>query len=97
MTENLERSILIPPCGGQLIDLVVPQDDANELKAQASALPSIQLSERSVCDLELLAVGGFSPLDRFMDQEDYRRVMEDMRLAWAFSSLASSGSTSRTR
>jgi sulfate adenylyltransferase len=34
--------------------------------SQANRLPSIQLSSRSLCDLELLAVGGFSPLDRFV-------------------------------
>jgi sulfate adenylyltransferase len=34
-----------------------------------------------VCDLEFLATGGFSPLDRFMGKEDYRRVRDEMRLA----------------
>lgn len=42
---------------------------------------SIRLSDRSICDLELLATGAFSPLDRFMGAEDYRRVLEEMRLA----------------
>lgn len=72
---------LIPPYGGRLVDLVVSPDRATALKDHASHLPSVQISERSVCDLELLANGGFSPLDRFMGQEDYRRVLEDMRLA----------------
>jgi sulfate adenylyltransferase len=76
-----ENSILIPPYGGKLVNLVVPPDDIEELKAQASKLPSIQLSERSECDLELLAVGAFSPLDRFMGQKDYQRVLDEMRLA----------------
>jgi sulfate adenylyltransferase len=39
------------------------------------------MSERSVCDLELLAVGAFSPLDRFMTREDHERVLGEMRLA----------------
>lgn len=47
----------------------------------AGHLPSIQLSERAACDLELLATGGFSPLDRFMGQADYERVIGEMRLA----------------
>ena len=53
----------------------------DELKARASNMPSLQLSERSVCDLELLATGGFSPLDRFMSREDHLRVLDEMRLA----------------
>ena len=53
----------------------------NDLKAYASHLPSLQLSERSICDLELLASGGFSPLSRFMNQDDHQRVLEEMRLS----------------
>jgi sulfate adenylyltransferase len=41
----------------------------------------VQLSERTVCDLELLATGAFSPLDRFMGRNDYQRVLEEMRLS----------------
>ena len=44
-------------------------------------LPSIRLSDRAICDLELLATGAFSPLSTFMGAEDYRRVLEEMRLA----------------
>ena len=72
--------MLIPPYGGILIDLCVTQEAAAELKAEASRLPSFQLSDRSVCDLEMLASGAFSPLDRFMGREDYRRVLDEMRL-----------------
>ncbi|HEX6284811.1 MAG TPA: hypothetical protein VFZ71_08050, partial [Pyrinomonadaceae bacterium] len=42
---------------------------------------SIHLSDRSICDLELLATGAFSPLDRFMGAADYARVLAEMRLA----------------
>ncbi len=72
---------LIPPCGGALVDLLVPPEEVEPLKAHASRLPSLQLSERAVCDLELLATGAFSPLDRFMDREDHARVLDEMRLA----------------
>jgi len=71
---------LISPYGGSLIDLKVPEAEVFELKTYASHLPSIQLSERSVCDLELLATGAFSPLDRFMGRADHERVVEEMRL-----------------
>ena len=48
---------------------------------RAKTLPSVRLSERAICDLELLAVGAFSPLHRFMGQADYERVCAEMRLA----------------
>ena len=81
MTAIREKSRLIPPYGGRLVNLIAEEAEAKELKARASEMASVQLSERCVCDLELLAVGAFSPLDRFMSVEDYRRVLDDMRLA----------------
>jgi sulfate adenylyltransferase len=71
---------LIAPFGGDLVNLVVSEEEASEAKAYSGELPSIQLSNRSMCDLELLALGGYSPLDRFMSELDYRRVVEEMRL-----------------
>jgi len=71
---------LISPYGGKLVDLLVSAEELPNLKAHASQLPSLRISERSVCDLELLAMGAFSPLERFMGQEDYRRVLAEMRL-----------------
>ena len=72
---------LIEPYGGQLVDLVVSSDEAAELIEYAKTLASIRLSERSICDLEMLATGAFSPLDRFMTSADYSRVLNEMRLA----------------
>ncbi len=71
---------IIPPNGGALINLVVSDSDRDDLRAYASQLPSLQISGRSSCDLELLATGAFSPLDRFMGYQDYQRVLSDMRL-----------------
>jgi sulfate adenylyltransferase len=79
-TPQAQTSPLISPYGGSLVNLLVPPEAHHEVKSYASQLPSIQLSERAVCDLELLATGAFSPLDRFMGQEDYQRVVHDMRL-----------------
>lgn len=84
MTTRLQtpRTVtLIPPYGGKLVDLLIPEEEQEHLKRYGSQLPSLQISERSVCDLELLATGGFSPLDRFMGQDDYQRVLDEMRLA----------------
>ncbi|MBN1921445.1 MAG: bifunctional sulfate adenylyltransferase/adenylylsulfate kinase [Anaerolineae bacterium] len=71
---------LIPPYGGHLVDLLVPPEEHAEVLAQALRCPSLQLSDRALNDLELLAIGGFSPLDRFMRQADYQRVLTEMRL-----------------
>ncbi len=69
-------SILISPCGGQLVDLLVSSPVVNELKAYTNTLPSLQLSQRSICELELLATGVFSPLDRFIGAKDHEDVLE---------------------
>lgn len=75
------NSELIQPYGGELVDLMVPALERDELVAYAGRLPAIQISERSVCDLELLACGAFSPLDRFVGSQDYGRILEEMRLS----------------
>lgn len=72
---------LIPPPGGALINLAVDERELSDLRRYASSLQSIQLSPRSTYDIELLAVGAFSPLDRFMNAVDYERVVGEMRLA----------------
>jgi sulfate adenylyltransferase len=75
-----KTSTLIPPYGGRLVDLMVPAEELEEARVHASTLPSLQVSPRVVCDLEMLATGAFSPLDRFMSDADYRRVESEMRL-----------------
>src|SRR5687768_14100251 len=78
----VNKSTLITPYVGKLCDLVVQDPQEREaLKVYAGGLPSIQISPRSVCDLELLATGAFSPLTRFLREKDYTRVIEEMRLA----------------
>jgi len=74
-------SDLIPPYGGTLKDLRLDAAAADEARARALELPGWDLTERQLCDLELLANGGFSPLAGFMNQADYERVVTDMRLA----------------
>src|SRR5260370_35532661 len=74
-------SELIEAYGGSLVNLYVPVEGLDELKEQAGRLPSLQLSDRSVCDLELPANGAFSPLNRFMGREDHDRVGSELPLA----------------
>jgi sulfate adenylyltransferase len=72
---------LNPPYGGRLINLLVQGEEREDLARRAGQGPTLQLSARSLCDLELLATGGFSPLDRFMSKADYDGVLNHMRLA----------------
>lgn len=77
----LRTHSLIAPYGESLVDLLVPAEQREPLLAHAAHLPSIQINERAVCDLELLATGAFSPLSRFMGHEEFVRVCAEMRLA----------------
>ena len=77
----IEKARLIRPYGGELVDLLVPREELLEKAAYANSLPYIQVSSRVVCDLELLAVGAFSPLRGFMNAADYQSVLDTMRLA----------------
>ena len=79
-TKSIESLELIQPYGGTLVDLAVHGPEQEELSTVAASLPSLQLSARSLCDLELLATGAFSPLERFMGEEDYHNVLHEMRL-----------------
>lgn len=82
MTSPSTPSAALPsPYGGGLVDLRVPREFRNETLTRARRLPSLPLSERSLCDLELLATGGFSPLRGFLGRVDYARVLDEMRLA----------------
>jgi len=77
----MPKANLITPYGGKLVNLVVEGKEREELIARASKLPSIKITTRNLCDLELLATGGFSPLTTFMGKADYERVLKEMRLA----------------
>jgi sulfate adenylyltransferase len=74
-------SHLIPPHGGELIQLIAQPERIAELKAHSKEWPSWDLTARQLCDLELLVTGGFSPLRGFMTRADYEGVCQNMRLA----------------
>ncbi|HHJ14080.1 MAG TPA: bifunctional sulfate adenylyltransferase/adenylylsulfate kinase [Gammaproteobacteria bacterium] len=74
-------TVLITPHGGQLVDLLVDAGRAEILRQESQGFPSLTLSQRQLCDLELLMNGAFSPLSGFMGQADYESVLEQMRLA----------------
>jgi len=81
MDLTAQSAVLIPPYGGALVNLMSEGEARDELLARAKHLPSVQISLRSTCDLEQLAVGALSPLDRFMGEQDYRSVLASLRLA----------------
>jgi sulfate adenylyltransferase len=72
---------VIAPHGGQLVDLVARGSELDDLVARSGELDTITLSAKQAADLELLAVGGFSPLRGFQGLDDWRRVVDEMRLA----------------
>ena len=71
---------LIKPYQGELVNLVLAEEQAEQLKIESETFPAITLSLRQQCDLEMLMVGGLSPLTGFMNQDVYNSVVEDARL-----------------
>jgi sulfate adenylyltransferase len=67
------------PHGGVLVDLMAKSDE-DKAAAMAKCTVELQLTPRQLCDTELLMIGGFSPLDGFMDQATYENVVEHMEL-----------------
>jgi sulfate adenylyltransferase len=74
-------SHIIPPHGGELVNPIAQPERANELKAHSREWSSWDLTERQLCDLELLLSGGFSPLRGFMNRADYESVCHKMHLS----------------
>ena len=71
----------VPAHGGSLKNLLVTEARAEALRAEAFDLPSVTLSRRQLCDLELLLNGAFSPLEGFLCRADYEQVLATARLA----------------
>lgn len=80
MLEQQKVGRLISAYGGALVNLMVNGEERQEWIEKSRRLPVVQISPRSLCDLELLATGAFSPLTRFMGKADYQRVINEMRL-----------------
>ena len=72
---------IIKPHGGTLIDCYCNDDESNQYKNDAVNYQSWTLTDRQLCDLELILNGAFSPLDGFMNQQDYNAVLNNNRLS----------------
>ena len=71
----------IRPHGGRLINHIAQGKEREELLKKAAGLHKIHLTDREISDLELIATGGFSPLEGFLGEKDYHSVMDKQRLA----------------
>jgi len=71
---------LISPHGGNLVNREIQGREREELIRTATALPRVQLNSRQISDLLMIAIGGYSPLDGFLNEADYTSVRDQMRL-----------------
>ena len=71
---------LINPHGGNLVNREIQGREREELIRTATALPRVQLNSRQISDLLMIAIGGYSPLDGFLNEADYTSVRDRMRL-----------------
>jgi sulfate adenylyltransferase len=72
---------LIAPHGGALILNIVGEAERAEWHVRAKSLPRVVVGSRQLADLEMLAIGTYSPLTGFMTQSDYVSVVQDMHLS----------------
>ena len=71
---------LIAPHGGELVLNMAGENERAELQERARSLPQILVGSRQLADLEMLAIGAYSPLGGFMKRADYLGVVNDMHL-----------------
>ena len=75
---------MIAPHGGTLVNRIVTGKERDALLANASSLPTLQLDAWALSDVEMIGIGGYSPLEGFMTQRDYEGVVQNRRLANGF-------------
>ena len=73
---NLEG--LIKPYGGELVNLMASDLEAKDLKK--NSFKTLNCSDRNACDIELLLIGAFSPVNAFMNEKNYNSVVKQNRL-----------------
>ena len=71
----------IPPHGGHLVDRLVHGLERERLIEKTRGLKSLPLTRRKLCDLEMITVGAYSPLEGYLHRKDYESVVTSMHLA----------------
>jgi ATP sulfurylase len=72
---------MIAPHGGKLINRILEGPERDALLARAKTLPQLELDAWGLSDVEMIAIGGFSPLQGFLGRADYESVVTKCRLA----------------
>jgi len=72
---------LIAPHGGELVINMAGKEERAELQQRAGSLPQLEIGSRQLADLEMLAIGAYSPLVGFMNRADYLGSVKDMHLS----------------
>ena len=72
---------LIEPHGGKLVNRIMEGKEREALAEKARRLKKVTLNDRELSDLEMIAIGAFSPLEGFMKKDDYHSVMDNMKLS----------------
>lgn len=72
---------IIEPHGGVLVDCYLPKSERQNKLLMAQSLPQLRLSRRNLADLECLATGLYSPLNGFICEDEYRSIVDHMRLS----------------
>ena len=78
-SKHLQISMVNQPHGGVLVNTMV-FDDSKKNEVMAGCDMEVELDERQLCDVELLMQGGFSPLDGYMNEDNYLSVVNDLKL-----------------
>lgn len=78
MSNNIQDTTI--PHGGVLVNCFVQSEELNELNKKSSGLESLVVSKRVLCDIEMIAIGAFSPLCGFTGKGDHKTIVENMRL-----------------
>ncbi|MFN3467085.1 MAG: sulfate adenylyltransferase, partial [Candidatus Brocadiales bacterium] len=71
----------ITPHGGRLINRMLQGEEREKALARTRGMPRLELTPWEVSDLEMIAVGAFSPLEGFMCKKDFETVVDTMRLS----------------
>lgn len=81
MGAELMKDGLIAPHGGELVINMASEQECAEWEELAKNLPQVRVSRRQLADLEMLAIGAYSPLGGFMSRADYLAVVDEMHLS----------------